>query len=486
MRTAIVTMLIVLGSGLARAQEPPVVLSNEIRALSNPTPGRSEEALVSAIRDNFWKAVYISDQGAINASQKDVNEILTFRRADIQAGAGAGSSGTTSAIASPLLPAIFGAAFEDGAIIRTVSGTTITFKINPAGLLCAADPAKAAAVARRDDDGCGAFWRGIGATLSFDTSRGNKNTELTKVQTLQSQFAAAGVRGELINRRKATGAQYLRTFREAFDRWRATAEFLANANLETGKEDELEQALVALVGDPRWKTLKPDERVKQVTAIVAAKAKEARVADQTKADVRSAWLSALRTDRALQNAVLNAPVLTVEYTFQRPDLATEAVGNAVPPGTRPPSLHTGRVIYAQGYKRLNLDFTSNASVSLFADKRAGMSDVFRDFRLGIEGKFTLRELANYGAPTLSFAGLFVHLHQPALGLGLVVFNDTKVDKPGNIGVFQTKLEFPTARNSIRIPLSFTYSNRTELIKESDVRGQIGLTFNLDGLFGETK
>jgi outer membrane lipopolysaccharide assembly protein LptE/RlpB len=49
-------------------------------------------------------------------------------------------------------------------------------------------------------------------------------------------------------------------------------------------------------------------------------------------------------------------------------------------------------------------------------------------------------------------------------------------------VFQAKLEMPTAKNAMRIPLSFTYSNRTELINESDVRGQIGISFNLDAMF----
>jgi hypothetical protein len=49
-------------------------------------------------------------------------------------------------------------------------------------------------------------------------------------------------------------------------------------------------------------------------------------------------------------------------------------------------------------------------------------------------------------------------------------------------VFQGKLELPAGKNAIRVPVSFTYSNRTELIKESEVRGQIGLSFNLDQLF----
>jgi hypothetical protein len=42
--------------------------------------------------------------------------------------------------------------------------------------------------------------------------------------------------------------------------------------------------------------------------------------------------------------------------------------------------------------------------------------------------------------------------------------------------------FPAANNTVRIPLSFTASNRTELIKEADVRGRFGVSFNLDALF----
>ncbi len=115
-----------------------------------------------------------------------------------------------------------------------------------------------------------------------------------------------------------------------------------------------------------------------------------------------------------------------------------------------------------------------------------MPGSFRDIKAGFEGTFRLRDLANYGAPSLSFAALYVYLHQEPLGLGLIAFNDAEVNKPGHIGVFQAKLEFPTANNAMRIPLSFTYSNRTELINETDVRGQIGISFNLDALFVDKK
>jgi hypothetical protein len=479
MRALLVGAAIALSTSVAWAQDVTAPVAPEIERLSDPKSTQSERDRIGAIRDNFWKVVFL--QGGT----KDAGEILTFRRADVQAGAGPGASGTTSTVVSPLLPAIFGVALEDGAITRTVSGTTITFKINPAGLICASSPEAAAAVARRDDEACRTFWKRVSGTASFDTARGEKKTELANLQTLQNQFAGATVRAELLNYRKATGARYISHFKQDFDEWQQKAQDLVNTDLSTGKEQELEDELTKLVQDAQWKAKDVAGRRTAIAALVTEKARNVTIPEQVKRDVLSKWLAALRSDKKLQRAVANAPVLTAEYLFQRPDLATEAIGTIVAAGTRPPSLHTGRVIYAQGPGALNLDFTANASFSFFNEERTGMDGVFRDFRLGIEGKFKLRELPNYGPPTLSFAGLFVHLHQKPLALP-ITFNDSKINQPGNIGVFQAKLELPTAKNSMRIPLSFTYSNRTELIKESDVRGQIGISFNLDALFVESK
>ena len=74
------------------------------------------------------------------------------------------------------------------------------------------------------------------------------------------------------------------------------------------------------------------------------------------------------------------------------------------------------------------------------------------------------------------------LHQQPLGLGLVAFNDAAIKEKGHIRLLQIKLTLPTSNAAITFPISFTYSNRTELIKESEVRGQIGFAFNLDALF----
>ena len=481
MKAFLVLLCLALAPGLARAQ-PMSVLALEIGQLARSSD--VDPDLVVEIRDNLWKVVYLS------AGQAEVAEILTFRRADIQAGAASGASGTTSAVVSPLLPAIFGVAFEDGAITRSVSGSTLSLKVAPAGLVCAARPLAAAAVARRDEEACRTFWRRVGITASFDTKRGEKSAKLEDLQTLNNQLAGVTVRAEILNLRLATGKRYLQTFQSEFLSWKEKATAFVNIERETPEivqaKTVVEERLLALMKAPDWKGKPVDRRSEEIKAILRTALAQVTVPDAQATTVRDGWLDALRADRALQNAVANAPVLTAEYAFERPDLATEPLGDVVAEGLRPPNLHTARAIYAQGLTTTSLDFTANASLSWFGDVRPGMSGSFRDFKLGVAGTFRLRDLANYGAPALSFAGLYVYLHQEPLGLGLIGLNDAQINKPGHIGVFQTKLEFPTANNAIRIPLSFTYSNRTELIDETDVRGQIGISFNLDALFVDRK
>ena len=52
---------------------------------------------------------------------------------------------------------------------------------------------------------------------------------------------------------------------------------------------------------------------------------------------------------------------------------------------------------------------------------------------------------------------------------------------GSIHLGQVKVTFKVRNSGITIPLALTFSNRTDLIKGTDVRGSFGLTYNLDSL-----
>ena len=54
------------------------------------------------------------------------------------------------------------------------------------------------------------------------------------------------------------------------------------------------------------------------------------------------------------------------------------------------------------------------------------------------------------------------------------------------GIGQFKFTIPVKGSGVKIPLSVTFSNRTEFIKESKVRGNVGITFDLDTIFSKLK
>jgi len=76
---------------------------------------------------------------------------------------------------------------------------------------------------------------------------------------------------------------------------------------------------------------------------------------------------------------------------------------------------------------------------------------------------------------VSFAGEFEHI--PA---------NTPAALTGNLALFQATLTIPIKNTGVKIPLSLSWSNRTDLIRQNDVRGNIGLSFDLDTLIGLAK
>ena len=182
-------------------------------------------------------------------------------------GASNGSAGSTSTVLNPLLPAAFGLAFENGSVVRTISGNTVTISVNPAGLICATR-SEAALVSLREP-GCYDAWRRLGATLSFDTSRGAKPASTTDLKPLADQFAEASVRYEVINERQPQGGH----FQRLLDDWRKSATTAANAtNLLEIKlrslRQELERRLGAELDAPGFGPLPEDRKIDVLLGVI--------------------------------------------------------------------------------------------------------------------------------------------------------------------------------------------------------------------------
>jgi hypothetical protein len=54
-------------------------------------------------------------------------------------------------------------------------------------------------------------------------------------------------------------------------------------------------------------------------------------------------------------------------------------------------------------------------------------------------------------------------------------------EPGWINAVQARVMLSVKGSGVKIPLSLSYSNRTELLDEKEVRGHVGVTFDMDVL-----
>jgi hypothetical protein len=183
--------------------------------------------------------------------------------------------------------------------------------------------------------------------------------------------------------------------------------------------------------------------------------------------------------------IMHSPIVSVEYvgTRQSSTQLPESSSSTLTVTGSLPDLSTINVIL-ETYLLKDSQFTLNASTTLFNSTPAGSKiGNVRDYRFAGQADIPLPEIPPLGKPTLSLSGLFLSLLEEPLGQQVLV-NGVAQSRTGNIGLFQAKVSFPVKNAGIAIPISITASNRTELIKENDVRGSIGVTFNLDHIFAK--
>jgi hypothetical protein len=108
---------------------------------------------------------------------------------------------------------------------------------------------------------------------------------------------------------------------------------------------------------------------------------------------------------------------------------------------------------------------------------------WRDLQVAVQAERLLGKgdpcaSAGAGHPALAFEYLLQDLRDNAT----VTFGGFHyaVEK-GRIHVAQAKLTIPVKGSGVKVPLSVSIANRTELLREKNVRGHIGVTFDLDVL-----
>jgi hypothetical protein len=421
---------------------------------------------------------------------KEFAGFLELRRVDKQVGASSGTSGSTNLVPSGSVPAVLGLAVEYGGMTETFSGTTATFRTTPAKMIGAMTKTYGADVSPPEDNTLAVLQR-LSLSASFNTSgtTAASTNSGTQLQANPNQFSQASARFILIHDRDPLAVKNWRNIRalslappsqvlanaardliapllatNGYDTALNTAMSVVDANTANPNQDALQNALIAYVTNIQQLVAQVRDWQSRVNSYLSAR------------------IALDKATKKLYQQISRAPSLSLEYDYTLPPAVTAISTSTSTTPSAPatsPNLSTVSMVYVASL--FSSDYTLNATANFFNQTQTGMGGNFRDFQLAGKWDIPLGHISSaIPRGTLTMSGLYEDLHQKPLGVQLLI-NDQSVNKPGNIGVFQVKYSIPVGSSGVQIPISFTASNRTELVKEKDVRGNIGITFDLDKL-----
>jgi hypothetical protein len=189
---------------------------------------------------------------------------------------------------------------------------------------------------------------------------------------------------------------------------------------------------------------------------------------QTLRDFANTFSAYLQAREKLLKEIAKGSVITFEYTNKRE--------------LNVPDLSNFNFIAETGIFNGRADLTANASFSFYNSRpNAGVKRV-RDFQFAgqLDAPFKVQNMGNF---IFSFAGKYERLMDDAVALDGTVLPGTR----GDIAVGQFKLTLPFLEGTgVRFPISVTFANRTELVREKEVRGNFGFTLDMDKIFAKLK
>ena len=437
--------------------------------------------------------------------KKAAGRLYEDSRVDEQQGSSSNTSGTTSAVSSAAVPAFLSMAVENGAIASSQSGNTVSLRANVPGIFRVIDKHGLLEIAggRRDK-----WFEGLSnltLTTSFDTSRGDTSsaqdappagTATASPKGDLQQLSAWSLRGELVN----THAAHLQEL------WHLLST-QAQASLIGGDMGALTKSLAPDAGNPS--PAKSDSRYTASlqkwidgTNRELLEASTAHRADATLTmtcpsnPYCSVLESRLRdiplpgTDEQTDGGEPDALSPTVKRVAARltpaltPQLLATAVAGVIVTteltndrGVSGTTLSTGRVIAAINTGKVTL--TANAGLA-FPHGGAHTLSLSKPQAAEFAGQLDVPFGAATGLGRFVFSVNFKLVHMLDDPIDLAT-GSRHPSLRSNIALSQIRLIIPTNGSGLKIPLSVTVANRSELIKEKVVRANVGVTYDLDSL-----
>ena len=426
------------------------------------------------------------------AKSVDVRQ-LEDARLDKQVGSPGNSPGSPNAVSKGAVPAVLGFAVENGALTQAITGTTATFRGNLVGWLDLLH--NQGFIAAYEDDS--AFVRQL-RRVSYSFTL---NTD-TKPSVDTSSSGLGGFSPDAIRARLKQTAQQLTSYSVRIAIWdqrdpRVTANRAAVATMLDTKGRAFLNAIhfldPALNADEYSRKWIPDTASilkdpalthKQIEKLLYERLELMRVFMSGRID---------RFDEQVTKALLalegftQARVKVFQAMQKRPLVAFEYVNAR---DKMLPNLSTLRGI-AEGQWGPRVDLTANVAWTLqgagtvTAPGTQSLDGGLRDFQAAAQlqvplksAQSTLMSTSGIGTPVLGVA----YLSQKLTRKSAISFAGHSFTlEPGWIHAVQARLTIPVKNSGMKIPLSLSLANRSDLIKEKVVRGHFGLTFDMDVL-----
>jgi hypothetical protein len=470
----------------------------EIAGLRRRTAGTGPQLGVRAEIENAvevasgnWGAFLLYAQA--RSSKVDASAVEDART-DKQVGAPAGA-GSTSLVSKGSVPGILGFAVENGALTQTTSSTTVTLRGNLVGWL---DLLKNQDVILSYQDGSGFVraLRRVSYSLTLNTDTGESAAEpppsgvaaLTpaairaQLERTRQQLAGYSVRVAIVDRRDPRTAANRASIATLADTQGVQLLQADNAFGDFLRSAEYTRKWLPETADQLSDPTQPLS-IAQIQRILYQRLEALRLLMINRID---GFDDAVASNLLALDAYDKARRRLFERIQQRPLFAFEYVNTQV---NDLPDSSTMRFI-AEGQWGSRVDLTANAAMTFQHSGSVPLPQPAeiggrRDWQVAGQMDIPLGSLekrvaagTGIGAPVIGVAFLLKDLADRA---AVSFAGNTFTVERGVIAAVQAKVMLSVKGSGVKIPLSLTYANRTELLKEKDVRGHVGVTFDMDVL-----
>jgi hypothetical protein len=437
---------------------------------------------------------------------KDFVRRLEGARADKQTAAPAAGAGSTSIVAQGPVAKVLSVAAEYGALTQEVSGQAITVRGNLAGLPAALvknDIFPYCVGTERLSGFCvDGSLLGVLKRFSFGVSFEPARTQVLTVDPATppagtpptvnftgtvAEVSSVSLHVDLWNRRDTSSPEFTKAWRakvgQAMDQ--ASADLLRSADfVEQVKNLATYDAWAkASAGTVRAAGSNRADVAKALTSALeqlAIQAKPIAGFDERVAEALAAYSRFFLAQDDLIDSLAKKTVVAFEMTNSRP--------------VSQPTTSNYRVILDLPLSK-QTKLVANAAFTFYDAIPSGQTSAYRDAQVGAQLDHGLGKASIVGPAVFSLAAYYQYQHTPTLlevdptqpvpGVafsGLPEGAKEVFVTTGNIILVQAKLSIVPASSSVKIPISLTWSNKSELVDHPRWRAQIGMNYDLDGLF----